>query len=140
MLNKLIQRNALLKSKVVQGDEFEQGDRKLLNFGHTLGHAIENNYRLPHGHAVSIGMVAAAYLSAGIIGFKAPEKIVALIRKYGLPSFLQFDAVQALQVMQSDKKRIRDTLHYVLLEKIGKGVVKPLTLPEIEPIIKQLAV
>ena len=140
LLNKLIQRNALLKSKVVQGDEFEQGDRKLLNFGHTLGHAIENNYRLPHGHAVSIGMVAAAYLSAGIIGFKAPEKIVALIRKYGLPSFLQFDAVQALQVMQSDKKRIRDTLHYVLLEKIGKGVVKPLTLPEIEPIIKQLAV
>ena len=140
LLNKLIQRNALLKSKVVQGDEFEQGDRKLLNFGHTLGHAIENNYQLPHGHAVSIGMVAAAYISANILGFKAPEKIVALIRKYGLPSFLKFDVVQAMQVMQSDKKRIKNILHYVLLERIGKGVVKPLTITELEPIIKKIAV
>ena len=70
LLNKLIQRNALLKSKVVQEDEFEQGDRKLLNFGHTFGHAIENTYQLPHGHAVTIGMVIAAYLSENIVGFK----------------------------------------------------------------------
>jgi 3-dehydroquinate synthase len=64
LLNKLIQRNALLKSKVVVEDEFETGDRKLLNFGHTFGHAIENTYQLPHGHAVAVGMVMACMISA----------------------------------------------------------------------------
>ena len=59
LLNKLIQRNAMLKAKVVQEDEFEQGERKLLNYGHTLGHAIENDYELPHGFAIAIGMVVA---------------------------------------------------------------------------------
>ena len=55
-LGALIQKNALLKTKVVQQDEFEKGDRKLLNFGHTLGHALENQYQFSHGHAISIGM------------------------------------------------------------------------------------
>jgi 3-dehydroquinate synthase len=56
----LIQKNVEIKVKVVQKDEFEKGDRKLLNFGHTLGHAIENEHALLHGHAISIGMVYAA--------------------------------------------------------------------------------
>ncbi len=139
LLNKLIQRNALLKSKVVQEDEFELGNRKLLNFGHTLGHAIENEYNLPHGHAVAIGMVAAAYLSRDIAGFKAPEKIVSLIEKYGLPAFAQFDAVKALQMMMADKKRINDVIHFVLLEKIGKAFIKPLTIKQIQPVVEELS-
>jgi len=139
LLNKLIQRNALLKSKVVQIDEFEQGDRKLLNFGHTLGHAIENTYKLPHGHAVSIGMVAAAYLSASLLKFKDAGKIATLIVKYGLPAFYKYDAGKALENMRADKKRISKEIHYVLLEKIGKGVVKPLTMDIIAPVIKQLS-
>src|SRR4051812_4344110 len=61
---KLVQTNALLKTKVVVDDEFEKGERKLLNFGHTLGHAIENLYKIPHGHAVSIGMGVACKFSA----------------------------------------------------------------------------
>lgn len=139
LLNKLIQRNALLKAKVVQEDEFEQGERKLLNFGHTLGHAIENTYQLPHGHAVAIGMVVAAYLSAGLIGFKGAEKVVNVIKQYGLPAFYAYDADKALQLMMSDKKRVRDVIYYVLLEKIGKGVIQPLSVNEIAPIVKQLA-
>ncbi|HWJ25503.1 MAG TPA: 3-dehydroquinate synthase family protein, partial [Flavisolibacter sp.] len=59
----LVQRNALLKTKVVQQDEFEVGDRKLLNFGHTLGHALETQYELSHVEAISIGMTYASYLS-----------------------------------------------------------------------------
>jgi len=139
LLNKLIQRNALLKSKVVQEDEFEQGDRKLLNYGHTLGHAIENTYKLPHGHAVAIGMVAAAYLSAQMLKFKDSAKIAALIVKYGLPAFYKYDADKALKLMLSDKKRISNEIHYVLLEKIGKGVVKPLKIEELAPVIKQVS-
>src|SRR5215204_6642812 len=68
-LSVLIQRNALLKTKVVQQDEFEKGDRKLLNFGHTLGHALENQYDLSHGQAISIGMAYASSLSQKMNGF-----------------------------------------------------------------------
>lgn len=139
LLNQLIQRNALLKSKVVEQDEFEQGDRKLLNFGHTLGHAIENSYELSHGQAVALGMVVAAALSAEYKKYKDTTRLVSLIEKYGLPAFASFDAAKAMEVMQSDKKRVRDVIHYVLLEKTGKAVVMPLTPQQIEPIVKKLA-
>lgn len=139
LLDKLIQRNALLKSKVVQQDEFEQGDRKLLNFGHTLGHAIENSYELSHGQAVALGMVVAAALSAEYRKFKDITRVVDMIVKYGLPAFAAFDAAKAMEVMQSDKKRVKDIIHYVLLEKIGKGVVMPLTAPQIEPVVTRLS-
>ena len=75
----LVQRNALLKTKVVQQDEFEKGDRKLLNFGHTLGHALENQYELSHGQAISIGMAYASSLSEKINGFKNTESVVSLL-------------------------------------------------------------
>ena len=139
LLNKLIQRNALLKSKVVQHDEFEQGDRKLLNFGHTLGHAIENTYQLPHGHAVSIGMVIASYISRDMLQLKDADRIAFLIVKYGLTAFFKFNADKALEMMKSDKKAFNKEIHYVLLERIGKGVVKPLTIEEIRPVVEQLA-
>lgn len=139
LLNKLIQRNALLKSKVVQQDEFEKGDRKLLNFGHTLGHAIENTYKLPHGHAVTIGMVVAAYISRDMLQLKDADRIAFLIVKYGLTAFFKFNADKALEMMKSDKKAFNKEIHYVLLEKIGKGVVKPLTIEQIAPVVQQLA-
>lgn len=138
LLNKLIQCNALIKSKVVQHDEFEQGDRKLLNYGHTLGHAIENTYQLPHGHAVTIGMVVAAYLSENLVGFKDAKRVASLIEQYGLPAHYTFDADKAIEVMQADKKRVKDVINYVLLEKIGKGIVKQLRVEEIQPLVKQL--
>jgi 3-dehydroquinate synthase len=140
LLNKLIQRNALLKSKVVQGDEFEQGDRKLLNFGHTLGHAIENSYELSHGQAVALGMVVAAGLSAAYTGYQDTDRLVKVIKQYGLPAFATFDAAKAMEVMQSDKKRVKDLIYYVLLQKTGKGVIMPLTPQQIEPVVKKLSV
>jgi 3-dehydroquinate synthase len=139
LLNKLIQRNALIKSKVVQQDEFEQGDRKLLNYGHTLGHAIENTYQLPHGHAVTIGMVIAAYLSESMVGFKDAKSVASLIVQYNLPAFYKFDPEKAIQVMQADKKRVKDVINYILLEKIGKGIVKPLKVEEIKSTLKKLS-
>lgn len=139
LLGKLIQRNALLKSKVVVEDEFEQGERKLLNYGHTLGHAIENDYALPHGFAISIGMVVAAHISEQYTGFAATERLVKVLKQYGLPTFLQFNADMALQNMMADKKRFKKDLHYILLEKIGKAIVQPLTIEDLQPLIKQLA-
>ncbi len=139
LLSKLIQRNALLKAKVVQEDEFEQGNRKLLNFGHTLGHAIENTYQLPHGHAVAIGMVGAAYLSKGLLGFPNAEKLVTILEKYGLPAFYTFDAKDALLKMLSDKKRVKDSINYVLLKTIGDAVCRPLTIQEIQPVVEAIS-
>ncbi len=140
LLNKLIQRNAMLKSKVVQEDEFEQGERKLLNYGHTLGHAIENDHQLPHGFAIATGMVVAAHISWQYTGFNATERIVSVIEKYGLPAYLQFDAGKALQNMMKDKKRFKNEVHYVLLEKIGKAKVQPLTIDEIKEALMPLSV
>src|SRR3954470_6584011 len=139
LLNKLIQRNALLKSKVVQEDEFEKGERKLLNYGHTLGHAIENDYQLPHGFAVAIGMVVASHISEQYTGFAATERLSSVIKQYGLPTYLQFDAERALQNMMADKKRFKNEVHYVLLEKIGKAIIQPLSIEEIKETITQLA-
>src|SRR6185503_19444367 len=77
----LIQRNAIIKTKVVQQDEFEKGERRLLNFGHTLGHALENQYELLHGQAVSIGMTYACHISEQLTGFKQTEKVVNVLDK-----------------------------------------------------------
>jgi 3-dehydroquinate synthase len=133
----LIQRNALIKTKVVVDDEFEQGDRKLLNFGHTLGHAIENMYELSHGQAISIGMTYAAMISQQIQGFKDAEAVIALLAKYGLPTFADFDKKKAFKNLQMDKKKQAQGINYVLLKKIGKGVIQPLSFSELETILNQ---
>jgi len=137
-LSALIRRNALLKAKVVQEDEPENGIRKILNFGHTLAHAIENTYALPHGHAVAIGMAAAADLSARFTGFKEKEKLTQLFRQYDLPCTFPFDPELALQNMLQDKKKRKGKLDYILLETIGKALIKPLAIEEIKPVINSI--
>ena len=138
LLCDLIQRNAILKTKVVQKDEFESGDRKLLNFGHTLGHAIENMYAFSHGQAVAIGMTYACHISEQLTKFKQTEKVIALISKYGLPTYTEFDKAKAFEILQKDKKKVSTAMSYVLLEKIGKGVVKSIPLKELQNIINDL--
>lgn len=127
----LIRRNALLKTKVVQQDEFEQGDRKLLNFGHTLGHALENQYELSHGEAISIGMTYAATLSGLLNGFRQPHRVVELLEKYGLPTFAQFDKDKVINVLKMDKKKNRDGINFILLEKIGKAFIQSIRIDEL---------
>ena len=134
----LVQRNASIKAKVVQQDEFEKNERRLLNFGHTLGHALENQYELMHGQAVSIGMTYACHISEQLTGFKQTEKVVKLLERYQLPTYASFDKQKAFEVLKMDKKRERKEMNYVLLEKIGKGVVKSIPLIELEKIISSL--
>lgn len=137
LLCDLIQRNALLKSKFVIKDEFETGDRKLLNFGHTFGHAIENTYQLSHGYAVAIGMVMACIISESYKNFKDTNRVVELIKKYGLPVHQTCNAKKVIDIMKADKKKVKDAINYVLLEKIGKAVLKPIAMSEIEIFIKK---
>lgn len=137
LLSKLIMQNALLKIKVVQQDEFEKGDRKLLNFGHTLGHAIENMYELSHGEAISIGMTYAAIMSQQLKFYSEADRVIRLLHKYGLPTVANFDAKKAFRILLKDKKREDDSIHYILLQKTGKAVVQPLLMVQLQEIFKQ---
>ena len=134
-LASLIERNVQIKIKVVQKDEFEKGDRKLLNFGHTIGHAIENQHVLLHGHAISIGMVYAAKISQVLTGFSETNILVETLKKYGLPTAMHFDIQEAMQVMQKDKKKASAGMHYVVLQKIGKAVSETIPMKSLEKLI-----
>jgi 3-dehydroquinate synthase len=130
-LQKLVQRNAALKARVVKEDEFEKDRRRLLNFGHTLGHAVEKQYELMHGEAVAIGMVFAAKLSAEMLKFKGVDKLIQLIERYGLPTTAGYNKQKVFDVLVSDKKREGEQMNFILLEKIGKAVIRKLPLQEI---------
>jgi 3-dehydroquinate synthase len=134
-MSQLVTHNALLKTKVVRKDPTEKGIRKLLNFGHTLGHAIENDLQISHGYAVAVGMVYAAHLSANLKGFREVLELVETIEQYGLPTHASFSMEQALHNMRHDKKRQRDTIHYVLLEKLGKAVIDPIAFKKLEQLL-----
>jgi 3-dehydroquinate synthase len=127
----LIQRNVLLKTRIVQQDEFEKGDRKLLNFGHTLGHALENQYDLSHGQAISIGMSYASKLSQKLAGFKNVDAVVGLLDRYGLPTFAEFDKEKVISVLKMDKKKTKDFIHFILLEKTGKAFIREISIQQL---------
>lgn len=137
-IDELIRRNVILKTKVVQKDEFEKGERRLLNFGHTLGHALENQYELLHGQAISIGMTCACHISEQLTGFRQTERVVRLLEKYNLPTYASFNKQKVFDVLKMDKKREKKQMNYVLLEKIGKGVVKTISLKQLGKIIQDL--
>ena len=138
LLSGLIKQNARLKANVVMSDEFEKGERKLLNFGHTLGHALENQYKLAHGQAIAIGMANACVISEQITGFKQTDKVIAMLEKYKLPTFTEFDKKKVFNILTMDKKRHRKEINYILLEKIGRAVIKSLPLNKLQKIIGEL--
>ena len=132
LLSALIQKNASIKIKVVQKDENEKGERKLLNFGHTLGHALETQYELAHGQAISIGMAYASMLSMQLMNFKDPDRIVALLERYGLPAFAEFDKVKVFHILKMDKKKEKESIHFILLERIGKAIIRQIPIQQIQ--------
>jgi 3-dehydroquinate synthase len=138
-LTELIRKNVMIKSAVVLKDEFEESDRRLLNFGHTLGHAVENVYHLPHGHAISIGIKAACLISEEMLNFKETARVTNLLQQYGLPIDIPVDFGKVIEIMRMDKKKTRDIMHYVLLEKLGKAVIKPIPMPQLEKLLYSIA-
>jgi 3-dehydroquinate synthase len=137
-LRALVKRNAVLKIKLVQKDEFEKGQRKILNFGHTLGHALENQYELLHGQAISIGMTYASHLSETLLGFSGKERLVRLLSKYGLPTYANFKTGKVFEVLKMDKKRLNREMNYVLLKAIGKAAIVPVKLQVVEKFLRNI--
>ncbi len=125
-LEYLIGRSCEIKAEVVSRDERESGLRAILNYGHTIGHAIETatGYkRFLHGEAVAMGMCAEARLSQllGFVGGDHVERICGLVRSYGLPADMPGD-IQGDVLMESmslDKKAVSGQLRFILPEKIG---------------------
>jgi 3-dehydroquinate synthase len=126
-LAKVIARCCAIKAEVVSQDETESGLRAILNFGHTVGHALEaiSGYgKYLHGEAISIGQVCAARLSEKILGLPAAdvERIHALLESAGLPVEANFSAAQKqklLEAMKLDKKVSQGEIKFVLARKIG---------------------
>jgi 3-dehydroquinate synthase len=140
LLSKLIERNVRIKTAVVVNDEFEQGDRKLLNFGHTIGHAIENMHELLHGHAISIGMVAASKLSNTITGFSIDDvnRVSDLLAKYELSTNIKTDSNKVFDILKMDKKRSGSAINFILLQNIGKAIIKPIELTTLQQQLNQI--
>ena len=117
-------RAVAVKTEVVAEDFREQGRRAILNFGHTLGHGIEVVSALSHGHAVSVGMVAAAAISAEVHGFD-PTEVVAPLERLGLPTSMPgADPEAVLRLVRRDKKRTSEGLRMVLLRDLADPVVE----------------
>jgi len=125
----MIQRCCELKASVVERDEREGGLRRILNFGHTIGHAVEaaSGYRLNHGFSVAIGMRAVAELALleGYTDKSVVEKISELLRQYRLPVAVppELDRNAIRQYIRADKKTIGGRIFFVLPEAIGKVLI-----------------
>ncbi len=140
VLDKMVYDSVLVKANVVEADEREKGERRLLNFGHTFAHAIEKLTGILHGEAVSIGMVLAAKVSEklGMISAADSGRITATIKQYGLPVVPNTDVGDLFSAMKLDKKREGDEIHLVLLESIGNAVTKKVSYKELESIVNDL--
>ena len=133
ILQQLIEESVKIKLHFVKRDEKESNQRRKLNFGHTIGHALEKalDYKgISHGSAVSIGMVAASYLSfkRKMITSDTFEKIKELLAIFGLPLHLIDLGIKTtleivLENLNYDKKRVAEKHTFILLEEIGKAVI-----------------
>ncbi|MFC1917504.1 3-dehydroquinate synthase [Chloroflexota bacterium] len=127
-LEEVVFQTAKIKTEVVSQDERDAGLRNILNYGHTIGHAVEavSDFGITHGHAVALGMAAAAEISRrmGMLGGNEVQRLMQLIEAAGLPTRLpdlNIDAV--LTAMQHDKKVKDEKIRFVLLQDIGKAMV-----------------
>jgi shikimate kinase / 3-dehydroquinate synthase len=125
----IIRRAATLKVRVVEADPYERGDRALLNFGHTIGHAAESasGYRLSHGQAIAAGMVAETWLAVklGLVDRDALSVLTGTLQRFGLPVRAPgVDRDAAWDSLQSDKKRLRGAIRFALPSGQGSGALR----------------
>ncbi len=128
VLEEMVMRSCTIKKLVVEKDPKEQGDRALLNFGHTIGHAIEKykNFEMLHGECVALGAVAAAFISwkHNWLSMEEYYEIRDMFVPFHLPiSIDQIDPEEILALTKSDKKMAAGRIRFVLLKKVGKAVI-----------------
>ena len=137
VIEKIIYDSVVIKADIVNRDEREQGARKKLNFGHTFGHAFEKTTSIPHGQAVSAGMVMAARVSEkrGWLTADDVKRIETLLTRFRLPVAVPFNREEFMAAMTKDKKKEGDVLHFVLLHRIGEASVEKIPVRELDQML-----
>lgn len=130
------------KISIVSKDEKESGTRKLLNLGHTFGHAIEKCTHLTHGEAVSIGIHIAAQIShqLGFLSQKDVDRIRRLLILYSLPTSIRVKSKSLLEAITQDKKVKNKKIDLILLKRIGQGFIYPMSFNELTKRIHKLEI
>ncbi|GAA6137616.1 3-dehydroquinate synthase [Arenicella sp. 4NH20-0111] len=128
LLAEIIARSCNIKAQIVSNDQFEGGERKLLNFGHTIGHAFETIHEyggLYHGEAVLYGMKCASYIShkKGLLDDESYATAMSVLNQFPLPPLGDVSADRVLDIVSHDKKNINGTLSFILVDGIGNGVI-----------------
>lgn len=141
VIEKLVSHSVVTKAAVVNRDEKEHGERRKLNFGHTVGHAIEKIKGLPHGEAVSVGMAVAAAISEkrGLLPGGEVKRLTTLLHTLGLPTIMDADPGQIVAALAKDKKKEKDVIHYVLLDAIGSCRIEEISIAELNTSVRSLA-
>jgi 3-dehydroquinate synthase len=134
-LDRIVRDAIAVKVRVVTRDPREQGMRAILNYGHTIGHAIERVAGIAHGDAVSIGMTIAAELSERLLGFSDAARQRVLLADLGLPTTWRGEIEPLMRLLRSDKKRRRGSINMVLLERIGAPRVLTVGEPAVRSVL-----
>ena len=132
-LEQVVTRAAAVKARVVSEDERDSGLRAILNFGHTIGHAVEFASPLSHGDAVAVGMVAAGHISERRLGFPRLERMVDAIERLSLPTRVDgLERARVEDLLRHDKKRDASGIRMVLIRALGDPVVESVDAGDIE--------
>lgn len=133
LIEKLVSRSIEIKASVVEKDEREMGERRILNFGHTLGHAIEAHTGMSHGISVAAGMMAAVEIShdEGLLSREEAGRIRKVMEKLGLLPAMELKWPEIGEKIFADKKKKGESISFILLEAIGKARQKDYPLDEI---------
>jgi len=138
-LEEIITRCIKIKRDIICDDVYDMGMRKLLNFGHTIGHAIErlSNYKITHGNAISIGMAieTLAAVRMGMCAEDCHRELINLLHKYGLPYKTRYRPDDMIRAALSDKKRKGNKITIACPRRIGKGSLYEVEVGELERII-----
>jgi len=136
-----IMKNVTIKSDIVAKDEFEQGSRKLLNFGHTIGHAVEklSGFKISHGHAVAIGMAIEIRMAErmGFCDNDCVNQLVEMLSYYKLPTTTIYNERELAKASLADKKRDGKKITLILPVEIGKCEMENVSVDSMEEIIKK---
>lgn len=139
-LQMVVQKCLLIKSKIILKDPNDTAIRKTLNFGHTIGHAIEKDLNLKHGFAVSIGMIYASQLSLskGELSKMDFYRISDLLEKYELPISASIKSSSVLSLISNDKKKNGGEIDFILLKTLGESEIVRLSFDEIKQDFKKI--
>lgn len=139
-IEEIVTRCVEIKRDIVNRDEFENGERKLLNFGHTIGHAVEkcSGFTVSHGNAVAVGMMIAARgaYRTGLTNEDITESLKALLMKNKLPTDCSYSAQELYEVSLNDKKRSLDTVSLIVPESLGRCKIERVSLGGLKQFIE----